>query len=452
MSSRPSWLAFLLFACACQSSSTKPPQAQPSPNAQPTPHEASSPHVSDEKPHEAEASPGPLSSREVEEARKAFRSLPPLTEVKKEHQTVLARSGENAGPADAPPENAPFSKVKYSASSGDLVAYLTKAPADGKQHPAIIWLTGGDTNSIGDVWSAAPPQNDQTASAYREAGVTMLFPSQRGGNDNPGRREGFLGEVDDILAAHQFLIAHPYVDPDQVYLGGHSSGATLALLVAASTDVFRAVFAFGPVEHVGAYGGDLIYCDPESEMEMALRSPMFWLKDISSPTFAIEGTDGNIDSLRSLRQLSENPSLQFFEIQHTNHFAVLAPINRLIAAKVRCAANLPLSISQSELSALFAGEAYSIEEGCPPHGTPSEQRAGSKTPELEASRLTPCCRELGRRSFVDRDWDYMEASKLCSQGMTLDDSYDAETLVGIKKRLGEKELPPVCADALNESP
>ena len=36
----------------------------------------------------------------------------------------------------------------------------------------------------------------------------MMFPSHRGGIDNPGQREGFFGEVDDILAAL------PYVDRD----------------------------------------------------------------------------------------------------------------------------------------------------------------------------------------------------------------------------------------------
>lgn len=54
----------------------------------------------------------------------------------------------------------------------------------------------------------------------------MMFPSQRGGNDNPGKREGFLGEADDILAATDHLEKLPHVDPDQIYLGGHSTGGT----------------------------------------------------------------------------------------------------------------------------------------------------------------------------------------------------------------------------------
>jgi hypothetical protein len=42
----------------------------------------------------------------------------------------------------------------------------------------------------------------------------MMFPSLRGGNDNPGAREGFYGEVDDVVAASEFLARQPYVDLD----------------------------------------------------------------------------------------------------------------------------------------------------------------------------------------------------------------------------------------------
>lgn len=46
----------------------------------------------------------------------------------------------------------------------------------------------------------AAPSNDQSASAFRTKGIPMMFPSLRGGNDNPGVQESFFGEVDDVLA------------------------------------------------------------------------------------------------------------------------------------------------------------------------------------------------------------------------------------------------------------
>src|SRR5262249_22746789 len=156
---------------------------------------------------------------------------------------VEARKGfvtkivENGDPPTAPdqPDGGPFELIRYKSPVGPLAAYLIKDPGDGKKHPAIVWITGGDTNSIGDVWSPADRSNDQTASGFRKAGIVMMFPSQRGGNDNPGKREGFYGEVDDILAATDHLAALPYVDPEQIYLGGHSTGGTMVMLVGECT-------------------------------------------------------------------------------------------------------------------------------------------------------------------------------------------------------------------------
>jgi hypothetical protein len=71
--------------------------------------------------------------------------------------------------------------VKYESPVGKLSAYLTPDPKDGKMHPAIIWITGGDCNTIDEVWRDMPADNDQTASVYRKAGIVMMYPSLRGG-------------------------------------------------------------------------------------------------------------------------------------------------------------------------------------------------------------------------------------------------------------------------------
>jgi hypothetical protein len=55
-------------------------------------------------------------------------------------------------------------------------------PRESAAQTSLLWITGGDCNSIGDVWSPAPPENDQTASAFRQAGIVMMYPSLRGGN------------------------------------------------------------------------------------------------------------------------------------------------------------------------------------------------------------------------------------------------------------------------------
>ena len=264
-------------------------------------------------------------------------STPPsanLTEARRGFQTKTVRRGSDREPIVAAPPSL-FETIRFPSPVGPLGAYLTPDPGDGVKHPAIVWITGGDCNSIGDVWTPAQPSNDQTAAAYRMAGIIMMFPSLRGGNDNPGEKEGFLGEVDDILAATDYLAKRPYVDPTRIYLGGHSTGGTLVLLVAESTDRFRAVFSFGPVDIVRGYGPEFLPFDTSNPREIRLRSPGYWLGSVRCPTYVLEGlNDGNMSSLRSMRDASTNPLLQFYPMAGGTHFSILARTNRLLASKI----------------------------------------------------------------------------------------------------------------------
>ncbi len=267
--------------------------------------------------------------------------LSPPTELRQARsgfQTQLTASASKRGRPVETPTDASFQLVRYPAASGELAAYLTPDPNDGKKHPAIVWITGSDSNSIGDVWSKASRLNDQTAAAFRKAGIVMMFPSLRGGNDNPGAKEGFPGEVNDVLAAARFLAKQKYVDARRIYLGGHSTGGTLALLVAEYSPRFRGVFAFGAVADVSGYGQNsgLLPFDISSRREVELRSPGYWLSSIQSPVWAIEGTTGssNIDSLQAMERISTNPKLHFAEVKNADHFNVLAPTNELLAQKI----------------------------------------------------------------------------------------------------------------------
>jgi dipeptidyl aminopeptidase/acylaminoacyl peptidase len=285
-------------------------------------------------------------------------SVVTLTAARQGFKTTVQPQSAVPDAVEVAPANL-FKTITYPAASGDLAAYLTPNPGDGKKHPAIIWITGGDCNSIGDVWSPMPPDNEQTAAAYRQAGIIMMFPSLRGGNHNPGTKEGFLGEVDDVLAALKFLEQQAYVDPQRIYLGGHSTGGTLALLVAESTDRFRAVFAFGPVDNVANYGADSQWLpfDVNDQPEVQLRSPGYWLTAIKSPVWVLEGTErGNIDPLRAMAQAATNPQVHFIEVKGADHFTILAPTNALIAQKILQDPGAPshLTIAAPEVNRAFA--------------------------------------------------------------------------------------------------
>lgn len=258
-----------------------------------------------------------------------------LLEARRNFVTKIVSQGEPFGPPDAP-NGYDFQLVTYPSPVGPLAAYVTPDPGDGQRHPAIIWITGGDSNSIGDVWSPQDRGNDQTANAFRTLGIAMMFPSLRGGNNNPGAREGFYGEVDDILAATEYLASLPYIDGSQIYLGGHSTGGTLVMLVGECSDRYRAIFALGPVAAPSQYGGEYVYCDPNDEREMELRSPILWLHCVKSPMYVLEGADngnwnGGIDVM--LAQ-NTNPQIQFIQVPGHDHFSVIAPLTELLARQV----------------------------------------------------------------------------------------------------------------------
>ena len=260
-----------------------------------------------------------------------------LTEARANHVTKIVKEGPAQGPPEVPNGDL-FKLIHYPSPVGQLAAYVTKDPSDGLKQPAIVWITGGDNNSIGNVWSPRERDNDQSVSAFRKAGVVVMFPSQRGGNDNPGKREGFYGEVDDVLAATDYLASLPYVDPQQIYLGGHSTGGTLAMLIGASTDRYRAIFALGPVASVSQYGGDYVYCDADESRdgrEMELRSPINWLHCVANPMFVIEGEEGNWEgAVQVMKFDNTNPDIKFFKVDGYDHFNVIGPVVEKLADQI----------------------------------------------------------------------------------------------------------------------
>jgi len=261
--------------------------------------------------------------------RSAVSPAPPILEARQGFTTKLLREERIGEAPEEPPASSKLKLVQYCAPLGQNAAYVSANPGDGKKHPAIIWLVGGFSNSIGAIaWTPGPASNDQSASGFREHGIVMMYPSLRGGNTNPGHLETFFGEVDDVLAAAKYLASLDYVDPKRIYLGGHSTGGTLALLVAAaSEDRFRAVFSLGPVEDVTGYGSDVLPFDLENPKEARLRAPQHWLKDIQCPTFIFEGTkQSNIRSLFALQARNKNPLITFDPIQGETHFSIIAPL------------------------------------------------------------------------------------------------------------------------------
>lgn len=278
-----------------------------------------------------------------------------LAQARAEHPMRIGRETRAGMPPSPPPEDV-LRLVKYPAPAGDMAAYITPPPADGARRPAILWISGGDSNTIDGFWVPADPGNDQTAAAFRDAGIVTMYPSTRGGNDNPGHREYFYGEIDDILAAADYLAKQPYVDPDRIYLGGHSTGGTTVLLAAELSGRFRGVFSFGPVYDIRVYG-DLLETPIADEMQARVRSPGYWLSSIRSPVFVFEGERGNVEDLEALAKDNRNSQVKLWTVNGASHFSILAPVTALVAKKIveDGGAQTRIAFTQSELDAAVAG-------------------------------------------------------------------------------------------------
>lgn len=269
-------------------------------------------------------------------------------------RTALARPPEQAPRLPSPPATL-FVRSNYLAMTNpEAPAFVTPDPKDGRKHPAIIWLTGGDTSTLVDFWLQGPDNNDQSARAFREAGVVMMFPTLRGNTQHGGDREYFLGEVLDVLAAADHLARLPYVDTRRIYVGGHSTGGTLALLAAETSNRFAASFAFGPVADIEKYQPGLVRLTFEGQdpRERMLRSPIHWLGGIAAPTYVIEGTSGNLEELQKLCRASSNPFLTCIPVEDEDHFSVLSKVTKVIAARIAMTSEgIPFALTPDDFRA-----------------------------------------------------------------------------------------------------
>jgi dienelactone hydrolase len=250
-------------------------------------------------------------------------------------------SGISAPATGTPLPNPPpalFVRSDYTGGEGrPLAAFVTPDPRDQQKHAAIVWITGGDSSTLEDFWSEGPPDNDQSASAFRKAGMIMMFPTLRGGNVDSGRREFFYGEVDDVHAAANLLAKLPYVDPARIYLGGHSTGGTLALLAAETGGRFAAVFAFGPVSAADRYPENIFPgAATAGAREISLRSPLDWLNAISTPTYLIEGAQepGNAGEVDRLCHEARIPQVHCVLVPAANHFSVIDRVGKVLAPRL----------------------------------------------------------------------------------------------------------------------
>jgi len=204
-------------------------------------------------------------------------------QAKRAHRTALVRRGPSPQPyQDFVPSIGVIDS--YRSADRDLRVWVVAPPGEGRR-PAFVYAHGG--------WALGDTEFDDVRAAY-DAGMTVVLPTLRGENGNPGTFEMAYGEVDDLAAAIRYTAALPNVDATRIHLIGHSAGGMISALLALHPDVQVARTAsIGGVytPEVIAQFGDTVPFDPNDALEARLRSMLPFADQLAHPHIAYIGRD-----------------------------------------------------------------------------------------------------------------------------------------------------------------
>jgi dienelactone hydrolase len=250
------------------------------------------------------------------------------------------------GPTPLPPDSI-FELVSYNSEVGPLDAYLSTNIDTTKKYPAIVWAHGGFGGIGSWYWGAG-----SYVRSFVEAEFVVLCPSWRGENENPGDFELFYGEVNDLNNAVDYAASLSYVDTNRIYLAGHSTGGTMALLTTLVSKKLRATFSFGGAPDIravvadGAGYGNTPY-NYKSAKESAVRSAINYVEDIKSPIFYFEGEESFYSKYAmKMEQKAKKAGKPFkaFIVPDGDHFGIVWPITNLIVEKINADTGEELNI------------------------------------------------------------------------------------------------------------
>ena len=199
-------------------------------------------------------------------------------------KTKLLRKGPapNRWEPVKPPKG--VTEVEYPSGELRLKAWVNRPADESGKRPAVLFLHGGFSFAMSD-WDSTQP--------YRDAGFVVLTPMLRGENGQPGNFTFRYDEIDDALAAAEYLSKQPYVDKDRVFLAGASAGADLALLAAMASKRFRAAASCSSVIDGANFllrqKGSLF--DASDPREVLLRWPMAFVTSFKCPVRIYYGTE-----------------------------------------------------------------------------------------------------------------------------------------------------------------
>lgn len=217
-------------------------------------------------------------------------------------------------------------QVTYESSGMQLNGWLSANPGDGKKRPAVVFLHGGWAFGAED-WSQGK--------SFIDAEFVLFMPMLRGENGNPGNYEAFFGEVDDAVAAGQFVASQSHVDANKVFLVGHSVGAILTCLATMLASPYKAAPAYdGSVEmraFASALPKEYFPFDKRMIEEVSIRNAMDFAPSIRIPLRLFATADGHAANSQLAAKASQvGKDVKGNHVNGNHHTMVTSAVRRAI--------------------------------------------------------------------------------------------------------------------------
>ena len=191
-------------------------------------------------------------------------------------------------------------RIYYESSGGLTVSGLLFRPRDGEGPWPTIIVNHAGFGTAGDF--------SDVALLVRDQGYLAFSPDFRGSGMSQGGHEGAKGEVDDVIAAIDYLKGQGLVAGDRIGLYGQSHGAAVSALAGERDPRIKAVVAeAGFYDAVGLYENAAASGDPaarallnellpmvggtpeEVPQEYAVRSALHYASSMEAATLLIHG-------------------------------------------------------------------------------------------------------------------------------------------------------------------
>lgn len=168
-----------------------------------------------------------------------------------------------------------------------------------------------------------------------------MAPMLRAENGNPGDFEFFYGEVNDLIAAGDYLANVSYVDKDRIFLCGHSVGGTLSMLTSMMPSKYRAISSFSGSSNQEIFFNNIETIKPfdsRTKKETELRSPIIYADSVIKPLFVFVGDQESffLDMSKNfVEEVKKNGGICELNVVRGDHLSAIPEEVRLSTTKFK---------------------------------------------------------------------------------------------------------------------